>query len=29
MIHQGKLGKGPRFAVYDFSYELASGEGTR
>lgn len=29
MNYQGKLGKGPRFAVYDFSYELASGEGTR
>ncbi|PSS09175.1 hypothetical protein M430DRAFT_183722 [Amorphotheca resinae ATCC 22711] len=25
----GKEGKGPRYAVYDFSYELASGEGTR
>ncbi|KAG9241308.1 cofilin [Calycina marina] len=25
----GKVGKGPRYAVYDFSYELASGEGTR
>ncbi|CAK7238918.1 MAG: cofilin [Sporothrix thermara] len=22
-------GKGPRYAVYDFEYELASGEGTR
>jgi len=26
---QGKEGKGPRYAVYDFEYELASGEGTR
>jgi len=25
----GKEGKGPRYAVYDFSYDLASGEGTR
>jgi len=25
----GKVGKGPRYAVYDFNYELASGEGTR
>jgi hypothetical protein len=29
MHAQGKEGKGPRYAVYDFSYELASGEGTR
>ena len=26
---QGKEGKGPRYAVYDFNYDLASGEGTR
>jgi len=26
---QGKVGKGPRYAVYDFEYELSSGEGTR
>jgi len=25
----GKVGKGPRYAVYDFGYELASGEGAR
>ncbi|RDW95327.1 hypothetical protein BP5796_01090 [Coleophoma crateriformis] len=25
----GKLGKGPRYAVYDFNYDLASGEGQR
>ncbi|KAH7370829.1 cofilin [Rhexocercosporidium sp. MPI-PUGE-AT-0058] len=25
----GKIGKGPRYAVYDFNYELSSGEGTR
>jgi len=25
----GKLSKGPRYAVYDFQYELASGEGSR
>ncbi|CAL3966867.1 unnamed protein product [Diplocarpon coronariae] len=25
----GKLGKGPRYAVYDFNYDLSSGEGTR
>ncbi|KAH8820578.1 hypothetical protein F5884DRAFT_764530 [Xylogone sp. PMI_703] len=25
----GKLGKGPRYAVYDFHYDLASGEGQR
>lgn len=25
----GKLGKGPRYAVYDFNYDLASGEGSR
>lgn len=27
--HRGKEGKGPRFAVYDFQYELEGGEGTR
>ena len=26
---KGKEGKGPRFAVYDFEWELESGEGTR
>jgi len=26
---QGKEGKGPRYAVYDFEYDLASGEGKR
>lgn len=25
----GAIGKGPRYAVYDFEYQLASGEGTR
>jgi hypothetical protein len=25
----GAVGKGPRYAVYDFEYQLASGEGTR
>jgi len=25
----GTVGKGPRYAVYDFEYSLASGEGTR
>ncbi|KXJ86283.1 cofilin [Microdochium bolleyi] len=25
----GAVGKGPRYAVYDFEYTLASGEGTR
>jgi len=25
----GKVGKGPRYAVYDFNYDLASGEGSR
>ncbi|KAH8657150.1 cofilin [Tricladium varicosporioides] len=24
-----KVGKGPRYAVYDFHYDLASGEGSR
>ena len=28
-ISQGKEGKGPRYAVYDFNYDLASGEGQR
>lgn len=27
--HRGKEGKGPRFAVYDFQYELEAGEGIR
>ncbi|MCJ1353844.1 MAG: cofilin [Icmadophila ericetorum] len=27
--HRGKEGKGPRYAVYDFEYELAEGEGKR
>jgi len=27
--HKGKVGKGPRYAVYDFQYELEGGEGTR
>lgn len=26
---QGAIGKGPRYAVYDFEYSLASGEGER
>ncbi|KAH8677990.1 cofilin [Xylariales sp. PMI_506] len=25
----GAVGKGPRYAVYDFEYQLASGEGSR
>ncbi|PMD38803.1 hypothetical protein L207DRAFT_513286 [Hyaloscypha variabilis F] len=25
----GKIGKGPRYAIYDFDYELAAGEGSR
>jgi len=25
----GKVGKGPRYAVYDFQYELSAGEGQR
>lgn len=25
----GKESKGPRYAVYDFEYDLASGEGSR
>ena len=27
--HKGKEGKGPRYAVYDFEYELEGGEGKR
>ena len=27
--HKGKEGKGPRYAVYDFEYELEAGEGKR
>lgn len=27
--HKGKEGKGPRYAVYDFQFELEAGEGTR
>lgn len=27
--HKGKDGKGLRYAVYDFQYDLAGGEGTR
>ena len=27
--YKGKEGKGPRYAVYDFEYEAAGGEGTR
>ncbi|MCJ1397953.1 cofilin [Xylographa trunciseda] len=27
--HKGREGKGPRYAVYDFDYELAAGEGKR
>ena len=27
--YRGKEGKGPRYAVYDFQYELEGGEGTR
>ncbi|KAH7272125.1 hypothetical protein B0J15DRAFT_386666, partial [Fusarium solani] len=26
---QGAVGKGPRYAVYDFEYSLASGDGIR
>jgi len=25
----GKVGKGPRYAIYDFDYELSGGEGSR
>jgi hypothetical protein len=28
-VARGKEGKGPRYAVYDFEYELESGEGKR
>ncbi|KAL2050890.1 hypothetical protein ABVK25_008788 [Lepraria finkii] len=27
--HKGKEGKGPRYAVYDFEWEMESGEGKR
>ena len=27
--HKGNEGKGPRYAVYDFEYELEAGEGKR
>lgn len=27
--YKGKEGAGPRYAVYDFQYELEGGEGTR
>ncbi|MCJ1374591.1 cofilin [Loxospora ochrophaea] len=27
--YKGKEGKGPRYAVYDFDYELEAGEGKR
>ena len=27
--YKGKEGKGPRYAVYDFEYELEAGEGKR
>lgn len=27
--YQGAVGKGPRYAVYDFEYNLASGDGVR
>ena len=27
--HKGREGKGPRYAVYDFEWELESGEGKR
>ena len=27
--YKSKEGKGPRYAVYDFQWELAGGEGTR
>jgi Cofilin/tropomyosin-type actin-binding protein len=26
---RGKVTKGPRYAVYDFEYELSAGEGKR
>ncbi|KAI9874950.1 MAG: cofilin [Pleopsidium flavum] len=28
-MHKGKEGSGPRYAVYDFNYELSGGEGKR
>lgn len=28
-MHRGKEGSGPRYAVYDFDYELPGGEGKR
>lgn len=28
-LHKGKEGKGPRYAVYDFEWEMESGEGKR
>ena len=28
-VSQGAVGKGPRYAVYDVEYQLASGEGIR
>ena len=27
--YKGREGKGPRYAVYDFDYELEGGEGKR
>ena len=29
VMHKGKEGSGPRYAVYDLEYELAAGEGKR
>ena len=29
VTHKGREGGGPRYAVYDFEYELAPGEGMR
>lgn len=29
MTYQGAVGKGPRYAVYDFEYSLAAGDGVR
>ena len=28
-VHKGKESKGPRYAIYDFEYELDAGEGKR
>ena len=28
-VYRSKESKGPRYAVYDFEYELESGEGKR